>query len=152
MIERQPMRIGELAQASATPVETIRFYEREGLLPAAARTEANYRIYTPQHAERLAFVRQCRSLDMTLDEVRLLLRFKDQPQADCGAVNHLLDAHIGHVAERIQALQALELELRALRAACPAPHAAADCGILQGIDQAGARPAVTPKRHVRGAH
>jgi len=47
------MRIGELAQTSGTPIETIRFYEREGLLPAAARTEGNYRIYTPQHADRL---------------------------------------------------------------------------------------------------
>ena len=102
------MRIGELAQASGTPIETIRFYEREGLLPAAARTEGNYRIYTPQHADRLGFIRQCRSLDMTLDEVRVLLRFKDQPLADCGEVNSLLDEHIGHVAERIKALRALE--------------------------------------------
>ena len=125
------MRIGELAQTSGTPIETIRFYEREGLLPAAARTEGNYRIYTPQHAVRLGFIRQCRSLDMTLDEVRVLLRFKDQPLADCGEVNSLLDEHIGHVAERIKALRALEKELRALRAACPVPHAAADCGILQ---------------------
>ena len=90
------MRIGELAQTSGTPIETIRFYEREGLLPAAARTEGNYRIYTPQHADRLGFIRQCRSLDMTLDEVRVLLRFKDQPLADCGEVNSLLDEHIGH--------------------------------------------------------
>ena len=112
------MRIGELAQVSGTPIETIRFYEREGLLPAAARTEGNYRIYTPQHADRLGFIRQCRSQDMTLDEVRVLLRFKDQPLADCGEVNSLLDEHIGHVAERIKALRALEKELRALRAAC----------------------------------
>ena len=91
------MRIGELAQVSGTPIETIRFYEREGLLPAAARTEGNYRIYTPQHADRLGFIRQCRSLDMTLDEVWVLLRFKDQPLADCGEVNSLLDEHIGHV-------------------------------------------------------
>ena len=129
------MRIGELAQTSGTPIETIRFYEREGLLPAAARTEGNYRIYTPQHADRLGFIRQCRSLDMTLDEVRVLLRFKDQP-----------------LAERIKALRALEKELRALRAACTVPHAAADCGILQGIDHAGAKPAAASKRHVRGAH
>ncbi len=146
------MRIGELAQASGTPVETIRFYEREGLLPTAARTEGNYRIYTPHHAERLAFIRQCRSLDMTLDEVRVLLRFKDQPTADCGEVNSLLDEHIGHVAERIRALRALEKELRALRAACPVPHAAADCGILQGTAHAGARPPTAARRHVRGAH
>ncbi len=146
------MRIGKLAGTSGTPIETIRFYEREGLLPPAARTEGNYRIYTPQHAERLAFIRQCRNLDMTLDEVRVLLQFKDEPLADCAEVNSLLDEHIGHVAERIRALRALERELRALRAACPVPHAAADCGILQGIDQAVAKPAPPSRRHVRGAH
>ena len=147
------MRIGELAQASGTPIETIRFYEREGLLPAAPRTEGNYRIYTPEHAERLGFIRQCRNLDMTLDEVRMLLKFKDDPMADCGEVNSLLDAHIGHVAERIRELRGLEKELRSLRAACSSPHAAADCGILNGIDQAGALVAAQGRRkHVRGAH
>ena len=146
------MRIGDLAESTGTAVETIRFYERQGLIPAAQRADNNYRVYTAAHAERLAFIRQCRSLDMTLDEVRVLLRFKDQPTADCGEVNSLLDEHIGHVAERIQALCALEKELRALRAACPVPHAAADCGILQGIDHAGAKPPTAARRHVRGAH
>jgi Cd(II)/Pb(II)-responsive transcriptional regulator len=147
------MRIGQLAQASGTQVETIRFYEREGLLPATARTEGNYRIYTPGHADRLGFIRQCRNLDMTLDEVRLLLRFKDQPQADCGEVNTLLDDHIGHVAQRIRELEALDKELRALRAACVSPHEAAHCGILNGIADAGAKgTGHGVRRHVRGAH
>lgn len=147
------MRIGELAQASGTPVETIRFYEREGLLPAAARSEGNYRIYGKAQAERLGFIRQCRSLDMTLDEVRVLLGFKDAPQADCGQVNELLDAHIGHVAARIRELRALEKTLCALRACCDVPHAAADCGILQGIEAGAGRPAAaTGRRHVRGSH
>ena len=147
------MRIGELAQASGTQVETIRFYERGGLLPATARTEGNYRIYTPKHADRLGFIRQCRNLDMTLDEVRLLLRFKDQPQADCGEVNTLLDDHIGHVAERIRELKALDKELRSLRAACISPHEAAHCGILNGIIDAGAKgTGQGARRHVRGAH
>ena len=147
------MRIGELAQATATPIETIRFYEREGLLPAPARTEANYRIYAPAHAERLGFIRQCRNLDMTLGEVRVLLRFKDAPLADCGEVNDLLDEHIGHVATRIRELRALEGELRTLRKQCPAPHAAAACGILQGIeDAAGQASQPAPRRHVRGSH
>ena len=64
------MKIGALAEATGTPVETIRFYEREGLLPPPARAENNYRLYLPIHVERLAFVRQCRGLDMTLDEIR----------------------------------------------------------------------------------
>lgn len=130
------MRIGELAQTTGTPVETIRFYEREGLLPAPGRTEGNYRVYMAAHAERLAFARQCRSLDMTLAEVRVLLRFKDMPNADCGEVNELLDEHIGHVAQRIRELRVLEKELRTLRSQCAVPHAAADCGILQGIEDA----------------
>ena len=74
------MKIGELSTASGTPVETIRFYERESLLPAPERTESNYRVYTQVHADRLGFIRQCRNLDMTLDEVRVLLRFRDAPR------------------------------------------------------------------------
>lgn len=147
------MRIGELARASGTAVETIRFYEREGLLPEPARTQGNYRTYTPGHAERLAFIRQCRNLDMTLDEVRVLLRFKDQPQADCREVNELLDEHIGHVALRIRELRTLEEQLRELRSRCASPHPAAECGILQGIGGAAERrSAPKSRRHVRGAH
>ena len=147
------MKIGELSNASATPVETIRFYEREALLPAPQRTESNYRVYTQAHADRLAFIRQCRNLDMTLDEVRVLLRFRDAPKADCGEVDRLLDEHIGHVAQRIRELHQLERELRALRAQCAAPHAMARCGILNGIEESAGQPVMTPaRRHVRGAH
>ena len=73
------MKIGILAEATGTPVETIRFYEREGLLPPPARAENNYRMYLPVHVERLAFVRQCRNLDMTLDEIRALLALRESP-------------------------------------------------------------------------
>jgi DNA-binding transcriptional MerR regulator len=75
------MRIGDLAEATGTAVETIRFYEREGLIPAAQRADNNYRMYTAAHAERLAFIRHCRNLDMTLDEIRTLLRLRDAPLA-----------------------------------------------------------------------
>lgn len=147
------MKIGELARASGTPVETIRFYEREALLPAPDRTEGNYRIYAQVHADRLAFIRQCRNLDMTLDEVRVLLRFRDAPQADCGEVDTLLDEHIGHVARRIRELHKLERELRALRAQCAVPHATPRCGILNGIEAAAGHGDKQPaRRHVRGVH
>ena len=109
------MKIGELAKQTGTQVETIRFYEREGLLPEAARTEGNYRVYSQAHVERLAFVRNCRNLDMTLNEIRALLSFKDAPSENCSDVNSLLDEHIGHVAERIRELRVLEKTLKALR-------------------------------------
>ena len=78
------MKIGELSAASSTQVETIRYYEREGLLPAPARTQGNFRVYEAQHLARLQFIRYCRGLDMSLDEVRVLLRASEQPWPDAG--------------------------------------------------------------------
>ena len=147
------MRIGNLAAATGTPVETIRFYEREGLLPAAQRSDNNYRLYTTAHTERLAFIRHCRNLDMTLDEVRSLLKLRDAPSQDCGEINSLLDDHIGHVAQRIRELRTLEGDLKALRARCASPHPIDECGILNQLDRAsakGAKPSL--RRHIRGAH
>ena len=74
------MKIGELARLAGSNVETIRYYEREGLLPKPGRSEGNYRIYGPMHLERLTFIRHCRGLDMTLDEIRTLLHFKESPE------------------------------------------------------------------------
>lgn len=148
------MKIGELAARADTQVETIRYYEREGLLPAAPRTDGNYRIYGDAYQERLAFIRHCRSLDMTLDEIRVLLRFKDDPEADCGDVNALLDEHIGHVAARIRSLRQLEKQLKALRLQCAGAGGAAHCGILGGLSRAATGSPATPagSHHVAGAH
>lgn len=149
------MKIGELARATATPVETIRYYEREGLLPEPARTEANYRMYDEAHVQRLGFIRHCRCLDMTLEEIRVLLRYKDAPDADCGPVDELLDAHIEHVVARVAQLKALEKELRALRSSCTQRRPASECGILGGIER-GAREhdhaAQGATHHLAGSH
>lgn len=152
------MKIGDLARQTDTPVETIRFYEREGLLPAPARTGSNYRAYEASHAERLSFIRHCRNLDMTLDEIRTLLRFKDHPEADCGGVNDLLDEHIGHVSQRIRELRRLERQLKALRARCTAVDDTADhCGILNELSRPDVLPVHRPDvaqgpHHVPGSH
>lgn len=147
------MRIGELAIAAQSDVDTIRYYEKIGILPKPARTEGNYRYYNEAHVDRLKFVRHCRALDMTLDEVRLLLQFRDAPESDCADVNQLLDEHIGHVTERIEALTLLEKELRRLRRQCRRAQKAKDCGILiemgSGGTFAGGR---ARKRHIAGAH
>lgn len=127
------MKIGELATATATAIETIRFYEREGLLPPPNRTAGNFRIYEAPHAQRLAFIRHCRSLDMTLDEIRVLLDLKDHPSKSCGEVNELLDDHIKHVAARIHELRALQTHLKDLRQQCGEARSGADCGILKSL-------------------
>lgn len=148
------MKIGELAQLTGTSIETIRFYERENLLPEPQRTSGNYRIYGDAHADRLGFIRHCRSLDMALDEVRVLLRFKEAPQDNCSGVNELLDEHIGHVAERIRQLRSLEKQLKQLRLQCTQADAASGCGILKELSDASPSNKATkrPPRHVHGSH
>ena len=147
------MQIGELAQVAQTTVETVRYYEKEGLLPATTRTAGNFRVYGPAHLERLRFIRNCRALDMTLDEIRVLLRFRDAPADNCAGVNTLLDEHIGHVADRIAELQVLEKQLRRLRTQCRKVEVAADCGILGELSKralGGGKAAAIA--HPRGSH
>jgi Cd(II)/Pb(II)-responsive transcriptional regulator len=142
------LKIGELARQTGCPVETIRYYERDGLLPVPGRSEGNYRLYGIEHVERLLFIRRCRSLDMTLDEIRVLLRFRDTPEDNCEAVNELLDAHIGHVAARIRELQRLEKQLRTLRRQCRVSRQARECGILNELAQRHSRE--TDRNAIRG--
>lgn len=146
------MRIGELAHKVQCDVETIRYYEREGLIPAPERTPGNYRQYGPEHSERLAFIRRCRSLDMTLDEVRALLAFHDSPDASCGEVNRLVDEHLRHVTERIEQLVRLERQLKRLRRQCRQARSVKNCGILAGLASNGTRSDARSPGHVRGAH
>lgn len=129
------LRIGELARRTGCQVETIRYYEREGLLPFPERSEGNYRLYTIGHVERLSFVRHCRSLDMTLEEIRILLRCHDAPDKNCGEVNALLDGHIVQVEKRITQLKKLKGQLEKLRRLCGEGGIAKDCGILNELSQ-----------------
>lgn len=89
-------------------------------------------------------IRYCRGLDVSLDEVRLLLRFKDSPHENCGEVNAVLDEHIVHVSRRIRELRALEKELRNLRAQCGEFREAQACGILEGLSTGAAKKAPRP--------
>lgn len=131
------LKIGELSKRTGCQVETIRFYEQEGLLPAPARSQGNYRLYGDRHVERLQFIRHCRSLDMALDDIRTLLRLRDVPDDSCDRVNAMLDQHIAQVGQRIDELKALQRQLRALRSQCSSEHMVKECGILQGLTHAG---------------
>jgi len=143
------MKIGDLARATRCAVETVRYYEREGLLPSPARSGGNYRLYGPGHVERLRFIRHCRSLDMTHDEIRALLAFRDAPGKKCDEVNALLDEHIGHVARRIDELRLLERELKKLRGQCRVVRTARDCGIMQSLGRDAGRAATANENHGR---
>ena len=124
------MQIKALSAATGVDAETIRYYERQGLLPAPPRQANGYRTYGPPQLERLSFIRHCRALDMPLADVRQLLVALDAPGPDCGDVNALIDQHLARVRARLASLRALEKQLRSLRTACSGQPGQQGCGIL----------------------
>jgi Cd(II)/Pb(II)-responsive transcriptional regulator len=129
------MQIGELARSTGVKIETIRYYEREHLLPVPQRTDGNYRLYSPRHVEQLRFIRYCRSLDMSLEEVRILIGVLDTPSGSCLTVNALLDEKIAEVDARVNELHKLQDQLRQLRGLCQQPDEVKTCGILMELNR-----------------
>ena len=127
------MKISELSRATGVDVDTIRYYEKAGLLPPPAREANGYRHYGSDHLERLAFVRHCRALDMSLADTQRLLEFAGGAP-DAGAdLDALIEGQLQRVRARLKSLRALERQLVQLRKRCDADHAAHECGILQEL-------------------
>ena len=122
--------IGQLSRTTGCNVETIRYYERIGLMPEPARSEGNQRRYTQAHEERLAFIRHARELGFTLDAIRELLSLSDRPDASCEEVDRIATEQLEHVRGRIARLQALEQELQRMVTYCQGGEVA-HCRILQ---------------------
>jgi DNA-binding transcriptional MerR regulator len=116
------MQIKELALATGVDVETIRYYEKQGLMPAPARRDNGYRDYAVAHLERLSFIRHCRALG-----------FVDKPDRNCGDVDLLVDDQLARVRARLKSMRALEKQLLRLRARCLGTHEGAHCGILEEL-------------------
>lgn len=127
------LQIGELARRFEIPVETIRYYEREGLLPPPKRSSGNYRQYSETHAQQLAFILNCRNLDMSQDEIRKLLLVRTAPGRECADVNQLIEGHIEQVGRRIRDLKRLLIELKGLRESCGEARTVQQCEILSTL-------------------
>ncbi|QBR72212.1 MerR family transcriptional regulator [Beijerinckiaceae bacterium] len=124
--------IGELARLTGTKVETVRYYEHIGLLPSAARTGGNYRVYARSHLERLSFIRRGRDLGFSLDEVRELLRLSDDRDRSCAEVDRIARVHLIEVERKLADLMALGAELRQLVDQCQ--HGTiAECRIIEAL-------------------
>lgn len=126
-------KIGEAARLAGCKVETVRYYEQMGLLPAPARSEGNFRLYSDSQVEQLSFIRHCRSLDMSLENIRELLQFREMPSKSCAGINQLIDEHIDCVESRMDALQQLRQQLRNLRNRCSGERSIESCKILHGL-------------------
>ena len=126
------MKIGDLSRMTGTRVETIRFYEKEGLIPAPGRTGGNYRAYEQTHLNRLSFIRRSRDLGFTLDQVRVLLDLSDDRSRSCCAVDELAREQLRSVERKIEDLQALQRELARLLDQC-SQGTIAECRIIEAL-------------------
>jgi Cu(I)-responsive transcriptional regulator len=134
------MKIGELADQTGANAETIRYYERIGLLPRPPRTNGNYRDYGRSHLQRLAFIRHARGLGFDLDDIRALLDLADEPQRDCGDVDRITSSHLEAVDAKIAQLEKLRAELGRMLAKCRGGQVA-DCRIIETLsEQSVSRP------------
>jgi DNA-binding transcriptional MerR regulator len=132
MADASAFSIGELAAQTGTKVETIRYYEKAGLIPLPARTAGNHRAYTQAHMDRLAFIRHSRELGFSLGSVRRLLALADDPSQSCAAVDAIARQHLSAVRSRIARLQVLEAELTRMVQECGCGQVA-DCRVIEAL-------------------
>lgn len=128
-----PLTIGALSKQSGVNVETIRFYERSGLLPAPQRTPSGYRSYRAEDVRRLRFIRRGRELGFSLEEIRELLELAAHPQQPCASADRMVREHLDAIDTRIRDLQNLQQELRKL-GNCPSAGAE-HCRLLEALDE-----------------
>ena len=126
------LTIGDLGKATNTKVETIRYYERIGLLAKPDRTGGNYRAYGQDALARLSFIRRARDLGFSLDQVRELLTLASQDQRDCGSVDAIANSHLAESDRKLADLAALRRELSAVIASCNGGKIA-ECRILESL-------------------
>lgn len=129
------MKIGELAMLTGCSVQSIRYYEKEKLLPSMRRSEGNFRLYDLATVEQLKFIKHCRSLDLSLAEIRQLIELNQQPGMQCDDINKMVDNHIEQVALRIKELQYLQKQLKSVRDSCSNNRTVKECGILQNLSE-----------------
>ncbi len=126
------LTIGKLGSATGTKVETIRYYEQIGLLPAPARSAGNYRTYQGEHLRRLSFIRRARDLGFSIDQVRELMGLADRREQSCMAVNVIANQHRDAITRKIADLTALAGELDTLIESCRR-NTVADCRIIEAL-------------------
>lgn len=155
---RAPLSIGQLAKRSGTAADTLRYYERLGILTPADRSAAGYRRYNESALERLAFVRRAQLLGLTLDAIREIVTLADRGEAPCGHVQAALAQRLQEVDARIDELRALRRTLGDLLAAATPTRTSRSpdgcvCGIIESIDApAGKAQPIRPVRRSRPAH
>jgi MerR family transcriptional regulator, copper efflux regulator len=133
----QHATIGTVARQASVGIDTIRYYEREGLLPAPRRRASGYRDYGPDVVGRLRFIRRAKDLGFTLEDIRELLALSDDHERGVKSVKQRAEARLDEVERRIRELQRMKRGLRQLVEACPGRGAPEQCPILRALGGAG---------------
>lgn len=123
------------AREGGVNVETIRYYERHGLLPKVPRTASGYRSFSEDHAIRLRFIRRAQELGFTLKEIKELLAIRVKPGSGCADVRRRAEAKIASVDEKIRHLQAIREALFQITATCSGRGPATNCSILEALSK-----------------
>lgn len=132
------MKIGELAHRSHVGIDTVRYYERQGLLPAPARLASGYRRYEQNDVARLRFVRRAKALGFTLVEIRELLSLSSRREDDMGSLKMAVTEKLVDVEVKLAELTRIRDGLRSLVASCPGHGALEQCPILNALAEDGA--------------
>lgn len=128
------MTIGQMARSAGASVETIRFYEREGLLEHPARSASGYRNYPPEAVARLRMIRQAKELGFSLNEIKELLALRVAPGKSCSDVRARAERKIADIDQRIAALKRMKAALARLAAACSGRGPTSECPILEALE------------------
>lgn len=129
----QTMTIGRLAKQAGVNIDTIRYYERHGLLPAARRRPSGYREYRGSDVERLRFIRRAKELGFTLNEIGELLSLSGERTADMRGVKHKAEQRLEQVEQKLAELQRIRRGLKQLIAACPGHGKLDRCPIVAAL-------------------
>ena len=131
----ETLTIGQVAKQADIGLETVRFYEREGLIENPPRRPSGYRAYPPETVTRVRFIRTAKGLGFSLKEIAELLDLRVDPVESCASVKTIAGDKIADIDNRIRTLQRMRKALRKLVTACEARKATSDCPILESLDR-----------------
>jgi MerR family transcriptional regulator, copper efflux regulator len=131
----QPLTIGKLARQAGVGVETVRFYERQGLLDAPVRKQSGYRQFTEDVVVRLGFIRRAKELGFTLKEIKELLALRAEDKTTCAQVKERAEMKIADIEERIESLRRMKNALVKVTKQCSGCGPATNCPILEAFEK-----------------
>ncbi len=135
MDQKEPLTIGRLARLGGVNLETIRYYEREGLLPKPPRTEAGYRLFPSETARRLRFIKRAQELGFSLGEIRELLALRMKPGTKREHIRARAETKIADIEQKIRTLEAMKKTLRKMTERCDGCGPLSECPILESLDE-----------------